>query len=286
MSERYDIAIIGSGPAGLSAAINARVRKKNFILFGSQNFSEKLLKAHEINNYLGLYGKSGKEMAEAFENHLKAMDIQITEEKVTNIYPMEDSYSLLTNEGMYEADTVILTTGVHFGKPLEGEKEFLGKGVSYCATCDAMFYKEKTAAVIGYGKSDEKEAEFLADVAQKVYYIPMYQDEVSMKESIEVIRDAVVEIAGSDHVEKLVLKGQEIIVDGVFLLRESVAADQLVPGLVMEDNHVLVDRKMQTNLPGCFAAGDLTGQPYQYIKAAGEGNVAALSAVNFLDSRK
>ena len=107
-----------------------------------------------------------------------------------------------------------------------------------------------------------------------------------MDDKIEVIRDSVVGIKGQETVDTLVLKNQELALDGVFILRESVAADQLVPGLLVEDNHVSVDRMMKTNLPGCFAAGDIVGKPYQYIKAAGEGNVAALSAVSYLDARR
>ena len=286
MSERYDIAIIGSGPAGLSAAINAKVRNKSFLLFGSKELSTKIAKAHGVNNYLGLYGKTGAEMVQAFQEHLDALDIRVTEEKVTNIYPMGEYYSLLTKDGMYEAKVVILTSGVNFGKPMVGEKEFLGRGVSYCATCDAMFYRGKTAAVIGYSRKDEEEADFLAQVAEKVYYIPMYDADTSVSDSIEVIRDSVVEIAGTDKVEQLVLKEHTITLDGVFILRESVAADQLIPGLAVADNHVTVDRTMSTNLAGCFAAGDITGKPYQYIKAAGEGNVAALSAVSYLEEKK
>lgn len=286
MNKRYDIAIVGSGPAGLSAAINAKVRNKEILVFGSHDLSGKLAKAHGVNNYLGMFGKTGEEMVEAFQQHIDAMGIQVTEEKVTNVYASGGYYTLLTKEGMYEANALILTSGVNFGKPYVGEKEFLGKGVSYCATCDAMFYRGKTAAVIGYRKEDEEEAEFLAQVAAKVYYLPMYQDEVQLSDSIEVIHDKVQEITGDQKVEKLVLKNGELEVDGVFILRESVAADQLVPGLATEESHVCVDRSMKTNLPGCFAAGDIVGKPYQYIKAAGEGNVAALSAVSYLDEKK
>lgn len=287
METRYDIAIIGSGPAGISAAINAKVRNKEFILFGNQELSGKLAKAHGVNNYLGLYGRTGEEMVAAFKQHMDAMDIQITQEKVTNIYPAGEYFSLLTKEGMYEAKTVILASGVSFGKPFVGEKEFLGKGISYCATCDAMFYRGKKAAVIGYNISDEEETEFLAQVAEKVYYIPMYKEPVQFsRDNIEIINDSVVEIVGNEKVEKLVLKNTEVALDGVFILRESVSADQLVPGVQVEENHVMVDRLMKTNVPGCFAAGDIVGKPYQYIKAAGEGNIAALSAVSYLDAQK
>lgn len=286
MEKRYDIAIIGSGPAGLSAAINAKNRNKEIIVFGTKELSSKLFKAHGVNNYLGMYGKTGEEMVDAFRQHIDAMGIEITEEKVTNIMQMDGYYSILAKDNMYEADTIILTTGITFGKPLPGENEFLGAGVSYCATCDAMFYRGKDVAVIAQSKAEEEEADFLAQVVNKVYYIPMYQEEVQVDERVEVVKDIPLEIKGEDVVSALVMKNNTLKVDGVFILRESVKADQLLPGLEMEDNHVAVDRMMQTNLEGCFAAGDLTGKPYQYIKAAGEGNVAALSAVGYLDTKR
>ena len=115
MDKRYDIAIIGSGPAGISAAINAKIRNKNFIIFGTKEISNKLVKAHKINNYLGFYGKSGKEIRDEFAKHLEAMDIEITEEKINNIYSMGDYFALMANNKTIEASSVILATGVNFG---------------------------------------------------------------------------------------------------------------------------------------------------------------------------
>lgn len=286
MNERYDIAIIGSGPAGLSAALNARIRKKSFIIFGSKNLSNKLEKAEKINNYLGFFNRSGKEIKEEFEKHIEAMDINITEEKVNNIYSMGKYFSIMANEKIYEATTIILATGVNFGKPFKGEEEFLGRGVGYCATCDAPLYKEKVVTIISYNKQEEKEANFLATVASKVYYVPMYKEEVEVDPSIEIIRDTPIEICGDKKANKLILKNSEIETDGIFILRDSISLGQLVPGLKLDGNHVEVDRKMRTNLKGCFAAGDIVGTPYQYIKAAGEGNIAALSAVAYIDEIK
>ena len=284
MSERYDIAIIGSGPAGLSAALNAKIRKKKFIIFGNKELTPKLAKAHEINNYLGFYRKSGKEIQEEFNNHLKEMDINITEEKINNVYAMGDYFALMVNEKMYEATTVILATGVQYGKLFNGEERLLGKGVGYCATCDAPLYKGKVVTIISYNKHEEAEANFIATIASKVYYIPMYEEDVEVDSSIEIIRDVPVEIIGEDKVSKLKLKNSEIDTDGIFILRDSISPGQLVPGLTIVDNHVEVDRLMKTNINGCFAAGDIVGKPYQYIKAAGEGNIAALSAVSYIDS--
>lgn len=286
MSERYDLAIIGSGPAGLSAALNARIRKKGFIIFGTKELSGKLTKAEKINNYLGFYGKGGKEIRDEFMNHLESMDIKITEEKINNIYAMGDYYSLMSNDKIYEASAVILATGVNFGKPFKGEEEYLGKGVGYCATCDAPLYKDKVVTIIAYNKHDEDEANFISTIASKVYYIPMYKEDVEVDDAIEIINDIPLEIQGSIKAEKLVLKNSEIDTDGIFILRDSISPGQLVPGLEMDGNHVKVDRKMQTNLKGCFAAGDIVGTPYQYIKSAGEGNIAALLAVSYIDELK
>lgn len=283
MSDRIDIAIIGSGPAGVSAALNASIRKKTFKIFGSKEISQKLVKAHKVNNYLGFYGKSGLEIRDEFAKHLESMDIDITEDKINNIYSMGDYFALMGTNNNYEAKTVILATGVNFGKPLKGEEEFLGRGVGYCATCDAPLYKDKVVTIISYSKHEESEANFIAQVASKVYYIPMYKEEVEVDSSIEVIKDTPVEIVGEKFVEKLVLKDREIETDGIFILRDSISPGQLVPGLQLDGNHIDVDRKMSTNLKGCFAAGDIVGTPYQYIKAAGEGNIAALSAVSYLD---
>jgi thioredoxin reductase (NADPH) len=282
--ERYDLAIIGSGPAGVSAALNAKIRKKNFVIFGSKELSNKLTKAEKINNYLGFYGKSGAQIRDEFIKHMESMDIGITEEKINNIYAMGDYFTLMANDKMYEASAIILATGVNFGRPFKGEEELLGKGVGYCATCDAPLYKDKIVTIIAYNKHEEDEVNFISTIASKVYYIPMYKEKVEVDEKVEIINDMPVEIIGKERVEKLILKNSEIETDGIFILRDSVSPSQLVPGLELDENHVKVDRKMTTNLQGCFAAGDIVGAPYQYIKAAGEGNIAALSAVSYIDN--
>ena len=286
MNQRYDIAIIGTGPAGISAAINAKIRNKNFILFGSENLSQKITKAHQINNYLGLPAKSGVEVQQAFLEHLQEMEIAITDKKVTNIYQMGEYFVIMANNEMYETETVILATGMQAGKAIAGEEDFLGKGVSYCATCDGGLYRGKTVTVIAYSKREEEEANFLADIVDKVYYIPMYNEAVEVAQNIEVIKDKPKAIVGETQVSRLVLQQQEIETDGVFILRDNISPSTLVPGIELEENHVKVNRLMATSIPGCFAAGDIVGRPYQYIKAAGEGNVAALSAASYVDIKK
>lgn len=286
MDNRYDIAIIGSGPAGLSAAVNANIRNKTTILFGNPELSHKLVKAPKINNYLGFYDVTGLELKVSFQQHIDAMGIQLTNEKVNTVYAMGDYFVLQVNEKMYEATAVILATGMEFTRPLKGEAEFLGNGVGYCATCDAPLYKGKIVSIVAYNKEGEEEANFVSELAGKVYYIPMYKGEYKLNSNIHVVKDIPIEIIGGEKVEALKLNNTEIKTDGVFLLKDSVAPDQLVPGLLIEEGHIKVDRSMRTNIEGCFAAGDCAGKPYQYLKSAGEGQVAALSAVSYLDSKK
>jgi len=284
--QRYDIAIIGTGPAGLSAALTAKVRNKSILLIGSKNSSVKVEKAHEIQNYLGLPRIAGADMQKAFLDHVASMDIEITEGRVSTVYAMGDYYSLQVGEEMVEASSVILATGVVQGKPLPGEEEFLGRGVSYCATCDAALYKGKKTIVVAYAKKEEAEANFLAEMAGEVVYIPMYQEEVEVSDKVKVVKAIPKEITGALKANALVTDQGTLETDGIFILREAVAPGQLVPGLETEGPHVKVDVSMKTNLAGCFACGDIAGIPYQYIKSAGQGNVAALSAVAYLDQKK
>ena len=284
--DRVDIAIIGTGPAGVSAALTATNRNKKILLLGSRQMSEKVAKAHEIRNYPGLPAVKGEDLAAAFRTHLDSMGIEITEERVGAVYAMGDYFALQIGETMAEAETVILATGVVQANPLPGEKELLGRGVSYCATCDAPLYRGKTAAVIGYSSREEAEAAFLSEVCSQVTYFPMYPEDVSLPENVRVIREKPEGIT-EENGKRVVRTGSgSYAVDGVFVLREAVAADQLVPGLETDGPHVRVNRKMETNLPGLYACGDLAGTPYQYVKAAGEGNVAAISAAAFVDRKR
>ncbi|OOV54247.1 thioredoxin reductase [Clostridium botulinum D/C] len=282
MSKKYDIAIVGSGPAGLGAAINAKIRNKNIIIFGNKDFSPKLLRAPKVNNYLGFYDINGSDLKNKFQEHIKHMGIEIIEERVNAIYAMGEYFSLMINDKIYEARSVILATGIEYGKSLKGEEEFLGKGLGYCATCDAPLYKDKIVTIVGYNKEAEQDANYVSELSSVVYYIPMNNEELNLNDKIKVIRDIPKEVVGNSKVTKLVLKNEEIETDGIFILKDSIAPNQLVPGLEMEDNHIKVDKKMRTNIERCYAAGDCVGKPYQYIKSAGEGLVAALTAVEEL----
>ena len=280
--ERADIAIIGTGPAGISAAITAVLRNRKVLLLGSASLSEKVAKAPEIRNYPGLPAIRGEELAKAFQDHLKAMEIPVTERKIGAVYAMGDYFALQAGEEMLESRAVILACGVVQGKLLPGEEEMVGRGVSYCATCDAALYRGKTAAVIGYSPREEAEAAFLSEGCSSVLYFPVYREETSLPEKVQVIREKVTGLRSEGGKRIVETEQGTHEADGIFVLREAVMPGQLVPGLETDGAHVVVNRKMETNIPGVFACGDLAGPPYQYIKAAGEGNVAALSAVNYL----
>lgn len=279
---RYDSIIIGTGPAGLEAALNLKIRNKNFLLVGPEYLSSKIVKAPKISNYLGLGEVSGLEMQKHFTDHLKEMDIQLTNGRITAVHSMGDYFAVATASEFYETDTVILATGVHTQNPFKGEEDFLGKGVGYCATCDAPLYKGKKVVIVGYSPEAEHEANFVSEIASEVTYIPVASKPTLLNDNVKVVNGRVTEILGSDKAETIVLNTEEIKADGFFILRESIAPNTLVAGLETDGAHIKVNANMETNISGIFAAGDCVGRPYQYIKSAGEGLVAAHSAVQYL----
>ena len=172
----FDVAIIGTGPAGISAALTLKQLNKSFIWFGSKSLSFKIRTVECVTNYPGLISISGAEMQDVFLRQIKDAGIEITEKQVTGVYQMTGSYSILCGQEMFEAKSVILTVGVESVKPIKGELEFLGMGVSYCATCDGMLYKNKEMTVVSLSKEFEEEIEFLSEIAAKVNLIPLYKD--------------------------------------------------------------------------------------------------------------
>lgn len=283
---RYDCIIIGSGPAGLSAAINLKTYNKNFLWFGNATLSEKVEKAELVNNYPGLYGVSGKELQQAFLEHKEAMQLEITDKIVSSIYDMGGYYNVMAENAFFETESILLAMGVVAANQYPGEAAFVGRGVSYCATCDGALYRDKTIAVVSTAKRFEHEVEFLSDLAQKVYFFPYYKDGELERENIEVVKKAIKEIKGGFRADTLVLGDEtELAVDGIFIMRNTIAPTTLLAQLGMEDGHIAVNRQMKTNMAGVFAAGDCTGKPYQYTKAVGEGNIAAHSVIEYLGEK-
>lgn len=278
----FDVAIIGSGPAGISSAINCKIRNKSIVLFGQNELSHKVEISEKINNYPGLPNISGKELNAKMREHLDSMGIEITEERITGIYNMKDKFTLLANRKMFEARSVILCLGAETIKPLPNERELLGRGVSYCATCDGMLYKDKKIAVFCDNADGEEEIEYLSDLASEVYYSHKFTSKID-KANVTHLKSRITAVIGDSKVSGIELAdGTNLDVDGVFFIKQAVSADVLLNKLEVQNGSIVVDKNMKTSIDGCFAAGDCTGTPYQIAKAVGEGNIAAHSAVKYL----
>jgi len=280
--DNYDVAVLGCGPAGLSAAINARVRNKKVLVIGADLCSPPLHKAQKIENYLGLPGLTGGELLNRFMDHFEMMEIERTTVKASGIMEEPDGFTVLLGEEVLHARSIVIATGIPYKSTLPREEEMLGKGLGYCATCDGPLYRDKDVLLVGHSDEAEAEARFMAEICRKVYYLPLYKGSRLDDERIQIINERPVEIIGQDFVEGLKVKdGQVYNIDGLFILGGETAPDRLIPGLLIEDKHIKVNRQQETNIPGVFAAGDCTGGPYQVAKSVGEGQVAGLGAARF-----
>ena len=278
----YDVAIIGSGPAAISAALTLKLHNKSFIWFGSKKLSPKVEKSEKIANYPGVPMVTGPELNRLYREQIETMGLTITEQQVTNIAATRRGFMMLGGSDIYEAKTVLLATGAVSGKGFENEAELLGHGVSYCATCDGFLYKGKTIAIYCGSKDFEHEVVYLAELAAKVYLFTPYDCDLS-RENIVVNPGKLKAIRGEKKANGVeLLDGTALDADGVFILRPAVAPANLIKGIELSGADIVVDRSMATNKLGCFAAGDCTGRPYQLTKAVGEGNVAAHSIVTYL----
>ncbi|MCR4594517.1 MAG: NAD(P)/FAD-dependent oxidoreductase [Clostridiales bacterium] len=283
---RYDIAVIGTGPAGISAAITAKIRNKTIILFGSRHLSDKLVKAHRIDNYPGLPQISGEDFGKKLLEQIESLGIEITEKKVAAVYSMGDYFTIQADNDIIEASSVIVASGIVQDAAIKGEEEFLGRGVSYCATCDGRLYKGKDVAVLGYNDSSAEEAEYLSEIVNKVLFFPMGSKIIPERANIEITEEKPIEVKGAMKAQSLITDKGEHQTDCIFVLRDAIKPANLIPGIETDGPHIKVDLQMQTNVKGLFACGDIAGRPYQYVKAAGQGNVAALSAVKYINGIK
>ncbi len=278
---KYDIIVLGSGPAGLSAAVTARGRNKSVLVIGNRWQDSPLARAERVDNYLGMPGMTGMEMLEAFQRHAQEMGVEMVTGKVLSIMEWE-GFHLTVGSQLYQGSALILAPGVVRQAKFPGEETYLGRGVSYCATCDGMLYRNKPVAVVGRSKDAPHEAAYLKSIGcQVVYVAPKRPDQ--LEEDIPFIQAAKLAVKGEQTVTALEADGADIPVNGVFILREAVVPGDLLPGLTLEKGAIQVDRSMATSVPGVFAAGDATGAPLQVSKAVGEGLIAALSACEYLD---
>ncbi|NPB10034.1 MAG: FAD-dependent oxidoreductase [Thermodesulfobacteria bacterium] len=299
MSEIYDVAIIGSGPAGLQAAIHAARRKAKTIVFGKLEKSA-LYRAH-LENYFGVPGKKeGKEVLEIGLNQAKSFGAEHLPVDVVRVEIEEERFAIeLENGKTISSYTVIFATGVARRKArIKGEKELLGKGVSYCVDCDGFFFRGLPVAVVGNESAAVHGALTLTKITNPVYLVasglkvsPELEEQLKESEVI-LIEGKPEQILGENEVEGLKLEdGRTLPVKGVFIEQGAKGALQLATtlGVALDPEnmtYIQVDRKQRTNLPGVFAAGDVCGPPLQVAKAVGEGCVAGLSAAEEASKRR
>lgn len=272
----FDIAIVGGGPAGLSAAINARQRGREVLVISSSSQRGWLQRAERIDNYPGLLGVSGPELIETLRRHAERMGTQFREGLVRQVLSMGDTFALALGEDFVEARAVILATGAKQPTLLPGEEQLLGRGVSYCATCDGMLYRGKRIGVLGASAKAAEEANYLATLADRVLYFGKATDGLDPR--ITHLAGRVTAVLGEERVTGVTLGDQTIELDGLFILRDAMALSTLLPGLAHDGPFIQVNRQMRTNLSGIFACGDCAGPPLQVAKAVGEGCVAGLAA--------
>lgn len=275
----YDIVVIGGGAAGLSAAITARQKGKSVCVIRPNDNESWIYKAEKISNYLGLPDISGSEMLTVFENQAVEMGTELKNGIVKQIMPGGESFFISTGPDFVEGKKVIITTGVNQPKQLPGESKYVGKGVSYCGTCDGMLYRGKKIALVAENEESHEEMMFLSGLVEKIYLSPTKMNFPHLPENVEIMENAIKEIDGTDLVDKVAFGENWTEVDGVFIFRNTTAYATLIPGLDTAGNFIKVNKKMETNIQGIYAAGDCTGKPLQIAKAVGEGNIAALSAM-------
>ena len=280
----YDLLILGTGPAGLAAAIGARGRGKTVLVVGNRWQDSPLARAERIDNYLGLPGLSGAELLARFHDHAAGAGVEFLTGKALSVMAWE-GFQMTVGSDVCAGGALILAPGVVRQSKYPGEAEYLGRGVSYCATCDGMLFRNRPVAVVGRSGGAPGEANYLQSIGCQVVYVSPQPPE-GLDPAIPYVKASRLAVRGEQTVTGLEADGSLIPCAGVFILRSAVAPADLLPGLATERGVIKVDRQMRTSLPGVFAAGDCTGGPLQVAKAVGEGHVAALSACEYLDKRK
>ncbi len=299
----YDLIIIGAGPAGMSAAVYAARAELNFIVIeGSMMQGGQVLTTYDVDNYLGLPGIGGFEMGMKFAEHAKKLGVSFVTENVISMDVAGEVKKVVTDKKEYETKTIIIATGaVHRKAGIPGEAEFTGKGVSYCATCDGAFFRNKITAVVGGGDVAVEDAIYLARICEKVYLIHRRDEFRAAKslvnkakntQNIEIVLDSTVEkISGEAKVSTIEVKNKksgntaELAVDGVFFAVGMQPVTAFVDKSVQmnEAGYIVAGEDCATNVPGVYAAGDIrTKQLRQIITAAADGANAVTSVEKYI----
>ena len=284
----YDVIVIGAGPGGISASLYIkRAGKKVAVLY--HGISE-LQQAEKIENYYGFEnGITGEELYQDGIKQAKNLGIEVLEKEVTNIETKGTDFVVKTSEGDFQTKAVIIATGNKKVKPnIKGINEFEGKGISYCAICDGFFYRNKKVAIIGNGKFALSEAEDLKNIVNEITIFTNGLEAPLTKE-YEINTKKIKEIQGEKRVNSLLLEdGTKVEVDGIFVAQGVAGGSDFAKklGILMNNDTIVVNSEMETNLPGIYACGNLTGGLLQVNKAVYEGAKAGLQAVNYLRKNK
>lgn len=299
----YDIIIIGAGPAGLAAAIYASRRKAKVVVFEAETVGGQITKTPLMENYPGIPNISGPELAKRMQAQVEALGVEIKIERAVDIWKEGDGFVVKTEGATYNAKAIILATGIQQKRlGIKEEEKFIGRGVSYCAICDAPLFAGKTVAVVGGGDSAARAALLAADHANKVILIhrrdalrtePLLQDRLLANKKIQVNWNKVVEsIKGENLIEGVTLRDtktnekMDLPVEGIFVEVGGIPTAVLARKLGIETNergYVKVDKHQRTNINGFFAAGDITDFPLrQASTAVGEGATAATTACEYV----
>lgn len=302
----YDVIVIGAGPAGLTAGIYGKRAGLDILVLDTSSISGgQILNTYEIDNYPALPGVSGTELAESMRSHCEKLGVEFARGRVTSINEKDGLKELITKKATFLAKTVIIATGASNTKlGCPGEEEFSGMGVSYCATCDGAFFKDKTVAVVGGGDVALEDAVYLARFCEKVYLIhrrdefrgaASLQQQVLSSDKIQIIYDTTVEaINGSEAVESATIKNKKtgetsnLKLDGVFIAVGTAPNTASIAGLpeLDERGYIIADETCETNVPGIFVAGDVRAkQLKQVITATADGANAITSAQRYLQAK-
>ena len=276
------VVIIGNGPAGISAALYVVRSKMDAIVIGTGESA--LKKAHKIDNYYGTGSMSGEDLFQNGIKQAKGLGVQLVEEEVVGI-GFEDKLTVTTVDQKFIADAVIIATGTARKTPdIDGISKLEGKGVSYCATCDGFFFKGKKVGVLGNGQYAVHEAKELFPIVGDVTIFSNGNEVTDVPKDIKINKAVVKLIDGVERVERVVTVDEEVQLDGIFVaegIADSFGLARKV-GAQVRDNKIVVNEKMETNIPGLYAAGDCTGGMLQVSKAVYEGSKAGTEAVKYI----
>ena len=281
-----DVIIIGAGPAGISASLyTARANLKTMIIYSEKSSLEK---TEKIENFYGFEnGIDGKKLYADGIKQARNIGVEIKNEEVIKIENNGNKFDVVTDKKIYTSKTIILATGIKKKNPsIKGIKEFEGKGISYCAICDGFFYKGKEIAVLGNGNYAIAETNELINLVKKVTILTNGKPEPEIRaDNVEIIKKEIEVIEGKGKVEEIIFKDNtKIKIDGIFIAEGIAGSSDFAKklGIVTNNNKIVVNEKMETNVKGIYACGDCTGGLLQISKAVYEGTKAGLQAIEYL----